>query len=136
MIADVIVRGEVPVLVRVTGRGVLLTPIAVVGNFKLVGASVTRGPAWMPVPVREMLWGLVGALSVITRFAVSDPLRLGVKVTEMLQVDCGATVLLEQVSVSAKSAKFVPVIAMVALRPRLPVLVRVTVSEPLAVPMT
>lgn len=118
-----------PVLVSVTPCAVLLVPTACVVNARLVGDKLTTGAAATPVPVIEMLCGLLAALSVNFNEALSPPMVLGVKVTLTVQVAFGATDALLQVSaLMAKSAAFVPLTATaVNVRFALPVLVTVTV---------
>lgn len=80
-----------------------------------------------PVPVREMVWGLPLALSVMDTDAEREPEAVGVKervnVQEALTArDAG------QLSLSVKSPGFVPPRAiLIMVRDAVPVLVRVSV---------
>jgi hypothetical protein len=67
----------------------------------------------VPFPVKVTVCGLPVALSVIVTAAVSTIVKVGVKVTLIVQVPPGARV--PHVSVSAKSLAFVPVTAMLAI---------------------
>src|SRR6476660_1725509 len=81
----------------------------------------------MPVPLSGIVCGLLGAASVRVRVAFSAANSVGVNVTEIVQLDCGESVL-EQVLVWLKSALLVPLNSMPgAGRSRLPVLVSVTI---------
>ena len=86
--------------------------------------------AAVAVPVRLMVWGLLGALSVIVTVPVRVPAAVGLKVTLMVQLPPAATEP-PQVLVWAKS----PVAPMlVIVKAVLPVLVRVEVRAALVVP--
>jgi hypothetical protein len=94
---------------------------------------IEQKPA-VPVPLRETVCGLPGALSVTERVPLRLPVALGVKVTLTVQLAPAANEL-PQVLVSAKSPALVPVIAMpVMLKVVVPTLVRVTVFAGLVVP--
>jgi hypothetical protein len=87
--------------------------------------------ATTPLPDSEIVWGLLGALSL----KVSDPVRLpvavGVKVTLIVHVPPTATLPDKQLSVSAKS----PLVGvmLVNVRGALPLLVTEIACEPLVV---
>src|SRR5205823_2472533 len=123
-----------PVLLSVTFWDALVVPTNSVANFRLVGESTTKGPPDVtPVPVTGSTCGLWGASSVIERFALSLPTRVGVNVTLTVHVACGAT--LAQVLVCAKSALLVPVIVTpLTFKVELPVLVTVRFKGELVVP--
>jgi hypothetical protein len=105
----VMVSVELPAFVSVTVCGLLCVPTTVTGKVRLVAESCTAGPLPTPNPVKLTNCGLAGALSVIDTLAVSFPLIEGVKVTLIVQVDCGATLAVVQVLVSPKSLLFAPV---------------------------
>jgi hypothetical protein len=88
-----------------------------------------------PVPLRAMVWGLLGALSLNERLPDAAPAAVGVNVTATVQVPAAATGFeVEQVVPEVAMAK--GPVAAIALNVRLalPVLVRVTVCELLVVP--
>jgi hypothetical protein len=62
-----------PEFVRVTGCAALVDPTVCEPKVKEVGLTETAGPYW-PVPLSEMDWGELLALSVKTRLAVRLPL--------------------------------------------------------------
>src|SRR5207237_510593 len=96
---------------RVTVCAVAATPTKVVLNVKLAGLKPTVGEGAKPVPLRLIVCGLAGALSVMLMAAVRLPAAPGVKVTLMVQLAPAATEP-PQLSVSAKSPVLVPVTAM------------------------
>jgi hypothetical protein len=101
-----------------------------------VGLSVTAGA--VPVPLKETVWGLPLALSLIETLAVRLPVAEGLKVTLMVQLLPTARVLglTGQVLVWAKSPLLVPVIPMLLMvSAAFPLLVRVTLWAPLVVPV-
>lgn len=117
-------------MVSVTVCDALVVPTAcAVAKVTLVGASVAIG-AVTPVPVRDITCGLLGALSVIVTEPNAPPAAVGVNVTLMVQIPCGATGKL-QVSASAKGAGAA---IEVTVRFAVPVLVTVTVCAALDVP--
>src|SRR5882762_441666 len=123
-----------PLLVRVTVCAVAATPTLVVLNVKLAGLKPTVGEGAEPVPLRLIVCGLAGALSVMLIEAVRLPAAPGVKVTLMVQLAPAATEL-PQLSVSAKSPVLVPVMAMLeTFSAPAPLLVRVTVCAVAATP--
>ena len=88
----------------------------------------------MPVPDRFTVCGLPGALSATVTAAARLPTLVGEKVTMMLQLPPAGTEL-PQVLVAAKSLALAPVtLRLVMLKGAFPVLLRVTVWTPLAVP--
>src|ERR1700687_5536102 len=112
-----------PELVSVTVCAGLLLPCEVVAKVRLPGDRVTEGRAETPVPLREIDWGLPGALSIATRLAWRDPAALGGKTMLMVQVTFGVrTVGTEQLGVATKSERFTPAtLTDVRLRPCPPV---------------
>jgi len=108
-------------LVSVVVIGELLVPTVTVPKLKVLGDSFTA----VPVPVRETVWGLPVALSVMEMVPVTVPTAPdpGVNVTEIVQLAPAAT-LVPQVLVSPK---FVLGTMLVMVSGPLPVLVRVTV---------
>jgi hypothetical protein len=83
------VSGPAPLLVSVTGRGLLVTKYACSPKSRLVGESVTVGPK--PVPVRATVCGLPGASSAMLIVPFLVPPAVGVKVTLMVQEPPTAT---------------------------------------------
>lgn len=81
-----IVRGPVPVFVSVTICAVLVVFSCWLPKARLVGASITAGVGFAPVPVSKMFWGLVLSLSVSCNVAVSAPTTVGLNVTLTVQV--------------------------------------------------
>jgi hypothetical protein len=120
-----------PVLVRVTVCGALVVPTAwEVANVTLAGERFATG-AVTPVPVSEIVCGLLAALSTKVTEPTALPAVVGVKVTLMVQIPpeaTGAT----QVLVSPKPALAT---MLVKVRGALPVLVTVAVCGALVVPM-
>jgi hypothetical protein len=80
-------------LVSVTDGVALVLPTAKPPKFQLLGVSSTGA---MPVPVNEMIGGLVAASSVTVSVAVRIPSAEGVKVTVMRQFSPGPSVLGER----------------------------------------
>lgn len=74
--------------VKVTVFGLLLWPTFTLPKLRLVGESRTT----VPVPLREAVCGLFGALSVTVRVPDCAPALLGLNATSRLQFACGATV--------------------------------------------
>src|ERR1039458_10319256 len=113
-----------PVFESVTICALLLVKTTWVGNVSVVGERATAGST--PTPVRETVWGLLGALSVMLRAAVRAPTVVGVNDTVIVQVppaarDDGQRFCWE------KSPLFAPVIAIEEMiNAILPVLVRFT----------
>ena len=121
-----------PVFVSVTVCEGLLVKTTVVGNVSVVGESVSKGST--PVPLKDAVCGLPGALSVTLREAVREPVVEGVKVTLMVQL-APADNEAGQLFVSAKSPPFVPVMPTeVMVRVPLPLLVKVVTSGLLSIP--
>src|SRR2546425_758446 len=88
----VMVSAALPVLVSVTGSGMLVVPtVWLPVNERLRGTSVTTGAA--PVPVRVIVRGLPLPLSVIMIAPVLVPRAVGLKVTLMVQPPPEATLL-------------------------------------------
>jgi hypothetical protein len=74
-----------PELVRLIFCGGLVVPIAWLAKVSDVGVRVTAGAAAdTPVPLRLIVRGLPGSLSVITIVPVRVPAAVGLKVTLML----------------------------------------------------
>src|SRR5208337_622995 len=96
----------------------------------------------LPVPVSDTCCGLFGALSVKVTSPVRTPVLVGVKVTLMMQLPPAATVLpLTQgvtvlVALSVTSAKSPLIVMVLIFSVALPVLVSVTVFDPLLAPTT
>jgi hypothetical protein len=83
------IKAAPPVLVSVTGRDVLVVPMACeVAKVRLGGERLTAG-APTPVPVSRIIWGLLGALSVKASDPTLDPTTLGAKVTLIVQFEGG-----------------------------------------------
>ena len=99
---------------------------------RLVGESATS----VPVPLRETVCGLPGALSVTDSVPLRFPICLGLKATLTVQLAPAANEL-PQVWVCAKSPALVPVIAIpLIVKVVVPTLVSVTVFAGLDVPRT
>jgi len=81
-----IVRGPVPVFVSVT----VCAELGVFSNWlpkvRVVGASITAGAGFAPIPLSAMFCGLVLSPSVRTSVPGLDPTADGVKVTLTVQV--------------------------------------------------
>ena len=90
----------VPVFETVTGCDALLLPSTCAGKASaLLDRPITGA---VPVPVRETVWGLFEALSVMVSVPLRDPLAVGVNVTFTVQLELAAT-LEAQLLVCAKS---------------------------------
>ena len=88
-----------------------------------------------PVPLRAMVCGVLGALSLNERLPDAEPATVGVNVTATVQVAAAATGLeVEQVVPEVAMAKGAVTAIAVKVRLALPVLVRVTAWELLVVP--
>jgi hypothetical protein len=102
-----------------------------------LGHCIPRGvhlPA-IPVPLRETICGLPGALSVMLSAAVRVPDAVGLNLTLMLQLAPAGSEL-PQVWVCTKSPALVPVIAMLLMvKLAVPVLLSVTIFGALVVPI-
>jgi hypothetical protein len=97
-----------------------------------VGAKLTTGAGFVPVPVSVTVCGLFAALSAIDSEALRAPAADGVKVRLMVQFAPAASVA-PQVCVWEKSVGWVPVNEYpVIVSGELPVFVRVTVLAALA----
>src|SRR5260370_37518722 len=66
---EMIVRGPVPVFVRVTVRAALVVFSAWLPKVRVVGASITAGAGFAPIPLSAMFCGLVLSPSVRTSVA-------------------------------------------------------------------
>jgi hypothetical protein len=125
----VIVRGPVPVLVRVTVCALVVTPTLMPANVRLLGEAPATGIP-TPVPLSEAVCVepvTLPVLSVTVSVALRLPGAVGVNVTEIVQFAPTAT-LVPQVLVCAKSPGLVPVMAMLAIvSGPVPELVSVTV---------
>jgi hypothetical protein len=80
----VIVNGPVPGFVSVTACVALVDPTAWLVNVKLAGATLAAGT--VPVPLRLIVCGLPGSLSVIVTVPVTLPDALGVNVILTVQL--------------------------------------------------
>ncbi len=122
----VILKVALPVLVRMMVCAELVTSSGWLPKARLVDERLITVALLVPVPVRLTVWGLPMALSVMVTDAVRLPLAEGVKVTLIVQLPPAASEL-PQVVVSGKSPGLVPVTAaLVMLKARLPLFVRVT----------
>src|SRR5712691_12342229 len=74
---ELIVTALAPVLVRVTVFAALVVVSSWPPKARLVGASPTLGAAFVPAPVREIVWGRVLSPSVRKRFVVPAPTTVG-----------------------------------------------------------
>jgi hypothetical protein len=83
---EMIVRGPVPVFVSITVCAELVVFSAWLPKVRLVGASITAGAGFAPVPLSAMFCGLVLSLSVSRNVAVSAPTTVGLNVTLKVQV--------------------------------------------------
>jgi len=129
----VIESAAVPVLVMDTYCDAVAVPTGDEPNARLVVERVTAGPS--PVPVKAMLCGDPEALSVIVTAALRAPPVTGAKCPWMLQLAPTAT-LVPQVFPNANEEASAPVTAMlVMVSVWLPVLVRVTYCDAVAVPI-
>jgi hypothetical protein len=112
----------------------LVVPTDSLGKVKLAAERVALGPELTPTPLKETECGLPTLLSVIVMEALRGPIRLGVKVTPIVQFAPAAR-LERQVPLWLKSVTLVPAIAtplITSSEP--PVLVSVSVWLLLAVP--
>jgi len=120
MDALLMVSGAVPVLVTLT-LWVEEFPTDTSVKVRAVGLKEIAGA--VPVPLRATTCGEPAALSVMERLAAAGPEAVGLKVTVMGQVACGAT--LEQLAEAVKIED--PVVTEVMAKVVLPVLVAVVV---------
>ena len=123
----VILSGAVPSFVSVTDCAGLVVPMGCVAKVRLLGDRVAFGPEITPVPLKAICCGLPTTLSVMVTEAFRGPLRVGLKVTVIVQLPpCGGR-LEPQMFVWLKSFTSAPVMAVLSMlnasRPRL---VRVT----------
>jgi hypothetical protein len=86
----VMLRAALPVFLSVTGCGLLHVPTACGGKVKEAGERLSEGVP-TPVPVRLTVWVAGLALSVIVKVPLSEPPRVGVKVTLKVQLAPAAT---------------------------------------------
>lgn len=115
---------------RVTLVALLVVPTVRLANAIEVGDKETA----VPVPLRLTVCGLVLALSATVTAALLVPTALGENVTEIVH-ELPAARLVPQVVDRAKSAVFVPVMAMlVMLKVAVPVFLSVTAVPVLVVP--
>ena len=120
-----------PRFVSVTVCGALRVPMSCAPKLSDIADSLTA----IPVPVRLMVCGLPGALSVNERLPEAVPAAVGVKVTATVQDPDAATGFdVEQVVPEAAIAKGPVTPIAVKLRLALPVLVTITGCELLVVP--
>ena len=102
-------------------------------NVRLVGENETAGDPDVPVPVSPTVWGLPAASSATLTDALRAAATVGVKVTEILQLELAARAA-GQLLVCAKSPAFVPpMLMLVMVSVELPVLLSVTELAPLVV---
>ena len=128
----VIASVAVPVLVKVTDCDAVELPTGSDPNDRLVADSVAPGPR--PVPVSATFWGEPPALSVMMMAAVNAPVAAGSKCPWMLQF-APAAKLVPQLLANTNEDAFVPVRAMLVMdKVALPVLVKVTACDAVAVP--
>jgi hypothetical protein len=80
-----------PVLPRVTVRGALVVVRDWLPKARLVGDRPATAAVPAPVPVRVIICGLPGALSVMFTAAERLPAELGVNATETVQLPPAAT---------------------------------------------
>lgn len=121
----------VPTFVSVTVFGVLVTPIATVPKFSVVGASF----AAVPVPDNVTFCGLPLALSVMLIAALRAPVAVGLKCALTVQLAPAASDAPQVVAVLAKSPALVPVIAIeLMVRELAPEFLTVTVLTALVTP--
>jgi hypothetical protein len=126
------VRLPLPVLLSVTVCEGLLVPTASDGK---VGGADKLTVGAVPVPLKLTACGLLLALSVNERLPDAAPAAVGVNVTATVQDPDAATGLeVEHVVPEAAIAKGTVTLMAVKVRLALPVLVRVTGCDPLAVP--
>ena len=129
----VMVSALLPLFVSVTACAALAEPTTCWLNVKLAAESVAVG-ASAPSPERPIDCGLPTASSVMAIVALLVPAALGVKVTVIAHCALGATDA-PQVFVELKSARLVPVIAMLVIfSAAVPVFVSVTDCEALITP--
>jgi hypothetical protein len=117
-----IVIGPVPVLESVTVWAALVAPTIWFVNVRFAGAKLA--PGTVPVPLKLIVCGLPGALSVMVTAALRALAAVGANCTLMMQLPPAAT-LAPQVCVWTKSCVFAPVIVIVRLRVEPPPLVSV-----------
>ena len=117
-------RVELLLLVSVTDCGVEEELTATLPNVKVLEERETAPT--VPVPVRLTVWGLPLALSLMLRVAARVPIAVGVKVTLIVQVLPGLTVL-QALKLSEKSPGLAHVnVALVIETGTVPVLVTLT----------
>ena len=125
-------RSVPPPLVRVTCCVALVVPTAWLANVRLVAVNV--GGAMTPVPDNVIVWGELVASSTIVMAPVNAPSAAGFRVAVIVQLPPMAT-LCAQVLPNTNEDASVPVTEMpVTARAEVPLLVRVTTWEALAVP--
>lgn len=130
----VIVNAAVPLLVIVTVCEVLVKFNDTWPNDRLVAENVTGAVGAKPVPVSAMFCGEVVALSVITMVAVFAPADVGAKWPWMVQLAPTAR-LGPQLLANTNCEPLLPRTAMlVMVSAVVPLLVKVTVCEPLDCP--
>jgi hypothetical protein len=123
------IRFDPPVLVMVTGSGLLVTPTLVAGKVSDAGLGVIAG-AVIPVPVSVTLCGLVASESVIVSFPVMTPAVVGTKATLMRQLRPAARLVPQLLESEKPALQVMPVIVSVVV----PTFASVTVCEELRVP--
>jgi hypothetical protein len=126
------VRAAVPVLVTVMVCGALVEPTTWAAKLRLVAESDTTG--WStPVPVRRIIWGLLGALSVRVSDPTLNPATLGVKVTLIVQFEGGVVAWSGAVQLLLCTAKSLLATTLEMFRAAVPVLVTVRTRGELVV---
>jgi hypothetical protein len=85
-----IAKAAVPEFFRVIDCAALATPSAWLPNSSCAGVTDMPGAGITPVPVSATACGLPLALSLIVSVPVREPAAVGVKMTEILQLDPAA----------------------------------------------
>ena len=130
-----IVRSAVPALVTVTVEGPPDWPTRTLPNGTLEGLMVTTGA--VPVPDSDTVCGLPVALSAIESVAACGPVVVGEKVTLIVVVVFGATVIGRVPAANENWFAFVPLIEMAEIcRSAVPVFVTTIGLATLLVPET
>src|SRR6266516_1067993 len=131
------VNGAVPVSCKVAFCGALEEPTGCDPKERLEGDRLAAGAATVPVPLSATVWGLPLASSVTVTLPVREPGADGVNVTEIVQVELGASVAgaVGQSFASVKSPAFAPATPMLPIvSGALPVFLSVELLLALVVP--